>query len=330
MVLDVVEKTRICKECGEEKPITSFSYANVEKTNRLRVCIKCIYWKRKEKNKDNRKRYYQNHKEEIKAKVSRYHYENWDKIYERHKEVRKERTKEYYWNVVKPNNLELYGVVNSPEQMEKSRQWRERNRKEYGTGYTPYGRKRLKERYIELRTKAINIYGGKCECCGENRYDMLTFDHKKKIPTKDKVKGVKLTYDVIREYEKSGYPNEHYQLLCWNCNMSKGFYGYCPHSYKRPEYYGSEGQQKRWLLKIEVFKHYGNKCEICGETLPELLTIDHINGGGTKHREKVGNIYKFLRNNNYPSVGYRILCANCNCSQKANKYTNGGTLRLGN
>jgi hypothetical protein len=36
-----------------------------------------------------------------------------------------------------------------------------------------------------------------------------------------------------------------------------------------------------------VFNHYGKVCACCGESNPIFLSIDHIGGGGTKHRHKV-------------------------------------------
>lgn len=74
---------------------------------------------------------------------------------------------------------------------------------------------------------------------------------------------------------------------------------------------------KRWEQKLACLDVYGGRfCSCCGETHIEFLTIDHINGGGTKHRksEKIGNIYYWLRRNGYPS-GYRVLCFNCNCAR---------------
>lgn len=29
--------------------------------------------------------------------------------------------------------------------------------------------------------------------------------------------------------KKIGFPKDRYRLLCYNCNMSRGRYGYCPH-----------------------------------------------------------------------------------------------------
>lgn len=65
----------------------------------------------------------------------------------------------------------------------------------------------------------------------------------------------------------------------------------------------------------KVLEHYGLKCECCGEEIYEFLTIDHINGGGNKHKKEIGKkvIYKWLIDNDFPE-GYRTLCYNCNCS----------------
>jgi hypothetical protein len=29
--------------------------------------------------------------------------------------------------------------------------------------------------------------------------------------------------------KRRGYPQEGYTILCFNCNLSRGFFGYCPH-----------------------------------------------------------------------------------------------------
>jgi hypothetical protein len=64
----------------------------------------------------------------------------------------------------------------------------------------------------------------------------------------------------------------------------------------------------------EVLSHYGEKCICCGESELKFLTIDHIDGGGNSHREKIGsNIYRWLIKNSFPQ-GFRILCFNCNCA----------------
>lgn len=77
-------------------------------------------------------------------------------------------------------------------------------------------------------------------------------------------------------------------------------------------------QRNRYkLLRELVIEKYGNKCNCCGETIKEFLTIDHINGGGIKDRKQWSSIY-FLNQmiKDYNSDKYQILCWNCNCARK--------------
>lgn len=78
----------------------------------------------------------------------------------------------------------------------------------------------------------------------------------------------------------------------------------------------TRSQITRWRLRSEALKHYGGdnpSCKCCGESFYELLSIDHINGGGAAHRKEIGqgSIYSWLKRNNYPE-GFRVLCHNCN------------------
>jgi len=68
----------------------------------------------------------------------------------------------------------------------------------------------------------------------------------------------------------------------------------------------------------EVLEHYSNGkmvCACCEESHVEFLTIDHVDGGGSKHRKKVGYsgspFYYWLIKNDFPE-GYQVLCHNCN------------------
>lgn len=60
---------------------------------------------------------------------------------------------------------------------------------------------------------------------------------------------------------------------------------------------------------------YGSVCQCCGEDKYEFLAIDHINGGGIKHRKEnnIKTVYGWLKKNNFPQ-GFRVLCHNCNCA----------------
>jgi len=96
--------------------------------------------------------------------------------------------------------------------------------------------------------------------------------------------------------------------LCKQCGKSHNYAGvYCS---KNCEQTGGNAQ-----AKLDVFAAYGGwRCECCGEDHIEFLTIDHINGGGRKDRERykgTGAFYRHLRSEGFPA-GFRVLCMNCN------------------
>jgi len=73
-------------------------------------------------------------------------------------------------------------------------------------------------------------------------------------------------------------------------------------------------------LRDQIFQKYGGyRCTCCGETESRFLTIDHVNGGGNKHRRAIGigRFYYWLRDNNFPA-GFQVLCYNCNLGKSQN------------
>lgn len=73
--------------------------------------------------------------------------------------------------------------------------------------------------------------------------------------------------------------------------------------------------------KLSVLNAYGGKCSCpgCEENRPEFLTIDHIGGGGNKHRKEAGihggtSFYTWLKQRGFPQDKFRLLCYNCNCA----------------
>lgn len=73
-------------------------------------------------------------------------------------------------------------------------------------------------------------------------------------------------------------------------------------------------------LRLLCLQHYSTEipfCTCCAEKNLEFLALDHINGGGTQHRKKIGNgtrVYTWLIKNNFPS-GFQVLCHNCNMAK---------------
>lgn len=80
----------------------------------------------------------------------------------------------------------------------------------------------------------------------------------------------------------------------------------------------ADGKSRQRENKAKVVKAYGGKCVCCGVDYVELLTIDHVNGGGNSHRREAGQakqIYKYLISQGFPKKQYRLLCFNCNISR---------------
>lgn len=76
-------------------------------------------------------------------------------------------------------------------------------------------------------------------------------------------------------------------------------------------------REKALVLKREVLTYYGGgrlECVICSEGRLACLSIDHIHGGGTKHRKQLrawgGLFNRWLKGGGYPN-GYQTLCMNC-------------------
>jgi hypothetical protein len=103
--------------------------------------------------------------------------------------------------------------------IEKIREWQK---------YHP--KKKVNNRNKKLKLEAFRIYSnGKmlCSCCGERHIEFLSIDHIKCKENENRklLRGPKL-YSWLH---KNNYPKG-FRVLCFNCNLSRGFFGYCPHN----------------------------------------------------------------------------------------------------
>jgi hypothetical protein len=86
--------------------------------------------------------------------------------------------------------------------------------------------------------------------------------------------------------------------------------------------YRQQHAEKRAQIKYDVFAHYSGgtvKCAECDISDIDMLTLDHVDGGGCKHRKQVGagtRMYMWLKNLGYP-VGFQVLCWNHNMKKEA-------------
>lgn len=76
----------------------------------------------------------------------------------------------------------------------------------------------------QTRREVIEHYGGRCTCCGTDFYPHLCLDHVNGGGGAERRagKGTKIYPRLKRE----GYPPG-FQVLCWNCNSAKHYYGSC-------------------------------------------------------------------------------------------------------
>lgn len=114
---------------------------------------------------------------------------------------------------------------------------------------------------------------------------------------------------------------------------SNGFQCYCKtcrleaertRRVRNPEVVRAQQRRAMKALRIKVLSHYSDgamQCACCGESRYEFLAIDHVDGGGHKHRmelfkgKRAGTrFYSWLHKANYPT-GYQILCHNCNMAK---------------
>jgi coproporphyrinogen III oxidase len=96
------------------------------------------------------------------------------------------------------------------------------------------------------------------------------------------------------------------------------------------EKYSERAHIRNAAMRDLVVDHYGGRCACCGEATREFLEIDHINGGGNKHRREIkcfGNkFYDWLIKNDFPE-GFQVLCSNCNMSKGRYGYCPHGGLK---
>lgn len=88
-----------------------------------------------------------------------------------------------------------------------------------------------------IKEEVINHYGGICSCCKESNLAFLTIDHidgkgaahRRSLQKSLKRKKNISSGDFYRWLKKNNYPNDNYQVLCFNCNCAKHMFGTCPH-----------------------------------------------------------------------------------------------------
>jgi hypothetical protein len=114
-----------------------------------------------------------------------------------------------------------------------------------------------------LRAQVLRAYSNgspHCACCGEANWLFLTLDH---IDNGGRAhRSRRGTQGVLRELKRDGFPIG-FRVLCFNCNLARGFYGTCPHA--APGMTNEPG--RRSALKSEEVLGL-RRCTRCRRSLP--------------------------------------------------------------
>lgn len=136
----------------------------------------------------------------------------------------------------------LYREKNPEKRRLAEKEWRKRNYekaityqrrwvKEHKDRIPDYAKKH-NEKNKKLVLDAYGVNGiHECACCGEGTIEFLSIDHKNGGGNKHRreLQSNGKGGNFYRWLRKEGFP-QGYQILCYNCNLAKGFYGKCPHT----------------------------------------------------------------------------------------------------
>lgn len=163
-------------------------------------------------------------------------------------------------------------------------------------------------KYLERKKKSIEMYGGKCNECGEKQEEFLVIDHVNDDGAIDRKKWSNKVSDIHRWVAKNNYP-PNFQVLCGNCNLKKE-----RNRIKNNAPKSEKIRSIRIEAKIKVFEMYGKTCKCCSEDDYDKLIIDHINGGGSKEKNSYPSrsVYLYLRDKEIDKDKFQILCQSCN------------------
>ncbi len=166
------------------------------------------------KNKKARE-YYALNKEERKSYVRKNYQKNRERILERSKRYSKERYSS-------PSRREEKNI--------KQRKYYSLHKDDKARAYQR-GREKYKAERKRVKWEVLTHYGGNppsCVCCGESIYDFLCLDHINGGGNQHRKKIRKFGNLFHHWILVNNFPDG-FQVLCFNCNMAKGFFGTCPH-----------------------------------------------------------------------------------------------------
>lgn len=178
------------------------------------------------------------------------------------------------------------------------------------------------KRTFSLRQRCFELFNSKCQRCGETDIDVLTINHIQ-TPKSDIYRGLyRAGFPLYKQILDKPSLSKYFTLLCMNCNKID--------YYEKSGYYNTHTNRiTLWYRtrKEKVCEMWNNKCFHCFRTFPtELLTINHVNGGGKSEIKERGNgMFRIQTNeliSRIDSGELELTCFNCNCSRiEVSKWT---------
>ena len=164
--------------------------------------------------------------------------------------------------------------------------------------------------YYKLKEQVLRHYSPamRCEICGIGDVRCLSLDHIDGGGLAHRRRMGGSTYRVYASVRNDGFPAG-FRVLCMNCQFVERVK------------LRSGSQYSRWSLnlRLKALQAYSPRlcCDFCGHSREPSLTIDHVDGGGKRHRASISkgrvrgrDIYQWLKTESYP-LGFRVLCMNC-------------------
>lgn len=170
---------------------------------------------------------------------------------------------------------------------------------------------------LEVKTAALEHYGGLICECGEDRVAALGLDHVNGggKQHRRRLGGGNVIY---RELKRLGYPPG-YKTLCSNCNWKKYLLVLRESLSQHPQAVAS--RSRIHALKIRLLGLLdGVFCRVCGRDDIDILTVQHKNDDGAEHRRRLGvtggwQLYSKIIASGQTD-GLECLCFSCNDAMK--------------
>jgi hypothetical protein len=162
--------------------------------------------------------------------------------YERNKTKILARQKEYY-EQNKKRILERqreYVATHKEQHAATCKRWAKENKKKMDAYYAQWRKdnpektaKKNRDYKEKMRLQVFAHYGNRCSCCGDDHREFFAMDHVNGEGNKHRREArITNSADLFLWIIRHNFPDT-FRILCHNCNMARGFYGYCPHEHER-------------------------------------------------------------------------------------------------